>query len=281
MPLTILRSNRRSNRGSNRPSTQRSTRRSTRHAIWLLFSCLAQLARADVPTLHWQLLHSTPRLPEHFTEGLVYAGSQLFESTGRYGQSRLIAYDAVSLQMQQQVFLPSDIFAEGLTVLNGKLYQSSWKSREIFVYDLQMKRLQTLHITGDSWGLTTDGKLLIMSDGSNTLQFLDPGDGHLLRTLTVSDDSNVALHDINELEWLDGDILANVWHRDTVLRIDSKTGRVKGQYNLEKLAPELRKSMPTRNGEQVLNGLAWNPHTQALLVTGKDWPVWFAIRLKP
>jgi glutamine cyclotransferase len=229
--------------------------------------------------LPWQLLHTTPRLPEHFTEGLAYAGPQLFESTGRYGQSRLIAYDAVSLQMQQQVFLPANIFAEGLTFLNGKLYQSSWKSREIFVYDTQMKLLQTLHITGDSWGLTTDGQQLIMSDGSDTLQFLDPVDGHLLRTLTVSDGSKTPIRDINELEWLDGDILANVWHRDNVLRIDSKTGRVKGQYNLEKLVPELRKTMPVRNGEQVLNGLAWNPHTQSLLVTGKDWPVWFAIRL--
>lgn len=238
-----------------------------------------QAAVAEVPELRWQLLRTIPRLPNHFTQGLVYAGPQLFESTGRYGQSRLIAYDAASLQMQKQHFLPADIFAEGLTYLDGKLYQSSWKSQEIFVYDTKLTQLKTLQIGGDSWGLTTDGQSLVMSDGTATLQFLDPASGQRQRALTVTDSQGNPWRDINELEWVDGHILANVWHRDTVLLIDGHSGRIQGQYNLEKLAPELRKHMPFRDGEQVLNGMAWQPRHKTLLVTGKDWPVWFEIGL--
>ncbi len=248
--------------------------------LTLLFSLvLLPSAHAEVPALSWQLLRTIPRLPNHFTQGLVYAGPQLFESTGRYGQSRLIAYDAATLQLQQQHFLRSDVFGEGLTFLGGRLYQGSWKSREIFVYDTRLQPLQTLAITGDSWGLTTDGKALIMSDGSPVLQLLDPATAQVLRTLTVSDASGTVWRDLNELEWVDGHILANVWHRDTVLVIDSQSGRVRARYDLDALAATLRQYMPVRNSEQVLNGMAWNPATRTLLVTGKDWPVWFELQL--
>lgn len=245
----------------------------------LLSLVLLPTAYAEVPALSWQLLRTIPRLPNHFTQGLVFVDKQLFESTGRYGQSRLIAYDAATLQLQQQHFLRSDVFAEGLTFLNGRLYQGSWKSREIFVYDTRLQPLQTLAIAGDSWGLTTDGKVLIMSDGSPLLQLLDPATAQVLRTLTVRDASGTVWRDLNELEWVDGRILANVWHRDTVLVIDSQSGLVHARYDFSGLAPELRKHMPARNSEQVLNGMAWNPATKTLLVTGKDWPVWFELQL--
>lgn len=244
---------------------------------WCLL--LAPLVRAEVPTLSWQLLRTVPRPPNHFTQGLVYAGPQLFESTGHYGQSRLIAYDAITLQMQQQVFLSADVFAEGLTALDGKLYQSSWTSHRIFVYDLRLQALPPLSIPGESWGLTTDGRSLIMSDGSPTLQFLDPATAQVQRAVTVIDDAGLPQRYLNELEWLDGDILANVWHRDTVLRIDSQTGRVKSRYDFGALAAVLKPHMPVRDSEQVLNGLAWNSRTRTLLVTGKDWPVWFELQL--
>lgn len=246
---------------------------------WLLLYLLAQTARADVPTLQWTLLRSIPRLPYHFTQGLVYADNQLFESTGGYGRSRLIAYDDKTLVMNKQQFLRNDVFGEGLAFLNQQLYQASWKSREIFVYDTALNPLRTLHISGDSWGLTTDGHSLIMSDGSDTLQFLNPDNGQLLRAIKITDDSNQHWKDINELEWIDGKILANVWHRNIVLVIDGRSGRITGQYNLEKLSLDVSQHMPSRNGEQVLNGVAWNPGMHTLLVTGKDWPVWFELKI--
>lgn len=245
----------------------------------LLLCLLAQSAHADAPTLQWELLRSIPRLPDHFTQGLVYADNQLFESTGKYGQSRLVAYDAGTLQMQKEIPLRADVFGEGLTYINKKLYQSSWKSREIFVYDTAPNLLHTLRISSDSWGLTTDGKSLIMSDGSDTLQFLNPDDGQLLRTIKITDASGQHWKDINELEWVDGKILANIWHRNIILVIDSRSGQVAGQYNLEKLSQDISQHMPSRNAEQVLNGMAWNPGTQTLLVTGKDWPVWFELKI--
>jgi glutamine cyclotransferase len=245
----------------------------------LLFCLLTHAALADTPDLPWALLRSIPRAPDHFTQGLVYADGQLFESTGHYGQSQLIAYDANTLEMQKQHFLRADVFAEGLTFLGNKLYQSSWKSREIFVYDTRLTPLQTLKISGDSWGLTTDGHLLIMSDGSDTLQFIDTGNGKTRRTLAVKDSSGRHWKDINELEWIDGNILANVWHQNTVLLIDGQSGLVKGQYDLGKLAQDASQRMPSRENEQVLNGIAWNPASHTLLVTGKDWPVWFELKI--
>jgi glutaminyl-peptide cyclotransferase len=246
---------------------------------WLLLCLLAQMAHADAPTLQWTLVRSIPRLPGHFTQGLVYADNQLFESTGRYGQSRLISYNTGTYEMQKQYFLRADVFGEGLTFLDQKLYQGSWKSREIFVYDAELNPLHTLHISGEGWGLTTDGHSLIMSNGSDTLQFLDPATGNILRTMTVTDDSGQHWQAINELEWIDGNILANVWHRNTVLVINGSNGHVTGQFNLEKLSMDISQQMPSRNEEQVLNGMAWNPEKQTLLVTGKDWPVWFELKI--
>lgn len=241
----------------------------------------AKAPHTGIPVLQWELLHSTPRLPDHFTQGLVFEGAHLFESTGHYGSSQLFVYDAAKLEVQKQHFLSKNIFAEGLTTLNKKLYLASWKSREIFVYDFSLNLLQTLPIGGESWGLTTDGTSLIMSNGSNTLQFIDPATGKTLRTTVVTDGSDQNWKDINELEWVNGKILANVWHRNIVLVIDSNSGRITGQYDLEKLSKDISQHMPARTREQVLNGMAWNSRSKTLLVTGKDWPMWFEISLAP
>jgi glutamine cyclotransferase len=247
----------------------------------ILLCLLAHTSHADIPVLPWKLLNSTARPPDHFTQGLVYADKQLFESTGQYGKSRLIAYNAENLQIQKQISLRPDVFGEGLTFLNSKLYQSSWKSREIFVYDTALNPLQTLHINSDSWGLTTDGRSLIMSDGSDTLYFLDPATGTTMRTIVATDGSGQRRKNINELEWVNGKVLANIWHSNIVLVIDGTNGHITGQYNFETLSQDVSQRMPSRNSEQVLNGIAWNSKTNTLLVTGKDWPVWFEISPSP
>ncbi|MEZ5538869.1 MAG: glutaminyl-peptide cyclotransferase [Pseudomonadales bacterium] len=230
-------------------------------------------------TASWTLLHTVPRAPQHFTQGLVFSGEQLFESTGRYGQSAVIAYDAKTLLEKKRVYLPDNVFGEGLTVLNGKLYQLSWKSQKIFIYNTQLQLLKTLPMRGEGWGLTTDGTSLIVSNGSDTLQFLDPETGNLQRKISVRDD-NKAQKNINELEWLDGYILANVWLSNTVLLIDARSGEVVNRYDFTALAAtQTSQENPEKNPDDVLNGLAWSPYTQTLLMTGKNWPVWFVVKI--
>lgn len=244
--------------------------------FFLLFIALLPcnvFAQSTTP-LTWSLLRTIPREPEHFTQGLVYVDQQLFESTGRYGQSTVIAYDAATLAEQYRQTLPTDIFGEGLTFLHDKLYQLSWKSQKMFVYNTALQRLQTLPIRGEGWGLTTDGSSLIMSNGSNTLQFLDPKTGKIQHTLSVHDTEKVWTQ-INELEWVNDYILANVWFSNTVLLIDTKTGDVAGSYDFSALSNAIQ----NKNIDDVLNGLAWNPGTHTLLVTGKNWPLWFEVRV--
>ncbi|HRF87814.1 MAG: glutaminyl-peptide cyclotransferase [Cellvibrionales bacterium] len=223
----------------------------------------------------WSLVQTTPRAPNHFTQGLVYANQQLFESTGRYGQSAVITYDATTLTQQKKHALPADIFGEGLTFLHGKLYQASWKAQKIFIYDTELQQLQTLPIQGEGWGLTTDGTSLILSNGSNTLQFLDPKTGKVQRILRIKDPEKIWTQ-INELEWINGYIFANIWFSNTVLVIDGTTGDVAGYYDFSTLSA----AVSNKQTDDVLNGLAWNPVTQTLLVTGKNWPQWFAVKIQ-
>lgn len=245
---------------------------------WLL---LAQLASADVPVLQWQLLRTIPREPAHFTEGLVFASGQLFESTGRVGQSRLFAFDANNFSVKNHVLLPQDRFGEGLVFLDNSLYQLTWQNHEVRVYDTTLQLQRVLPLEGEGWGLTSDGKQLVASDGSDQLVFRDAKTLLPLRTITVTDATGQHWNNLNELEWVNGNIFANVWHRDEVLVIDPRNGNVSGRYDFEKLSQAVQKQMPARNGDQVLNGLAWNTATSTLLVTGKDWPMWFEVKLLP
>ncbi len=244
--------------------------------FFLLFIALlpCKVFAQSTPSLSWSLLRTIPRESQHFTQGLVYADQQLFESTGRYGQSVVIAYDATTFTEQRRKKLSADIFGEGLTFLHGRLYQLSWKSQQLFVYNAALQLLQTLPIQGEGWGLTTDGSSLIMSNGSNTLQFLDPQTGKIQHALPVSDTEKIWTQ-INELEWIDGYILANIWISNTVLLIDAKTGRVAGNYDFSMLDNAVK----NKSADDVLNGLAWNPSTQTLLVTGKNWPLWFEVHI--
>ncbi len=247
-------------------------------AIMLL--CHTTLASAGAaPTLRWKLLRSIPRASGHFTEGLAFAGEQLYESTGRYGQSRLIAYDSQGLTQRAETTLPADRFGEGLTALGDTLFQLTWHNRELRRYNKQLQLQSVIPFDGEGWGLTTDGRQLLCSDGSSSLTFREPDKATVLRRITVHQADGTLRDNLNELEWVNGWILANVWHRDEVLVIDAQDGLVKGRYDFSKLAQQAGKLMPGRNGEQVLNGLAWNPATQTLLVTGKDWPLWFELKL--
>jgi glutaminyl-peptide cyclotransferase len=217
-------------------------------------------------------VRSYPHDPTAFTQGLVFHEGALYESTGRYGQSTLRRVELETGRVLEKVDLEEQYFAEGVALLNGKLYQLTWREGVGFVYGLDMARQGTFPFTGEGWGLTTDGASLIVSDGSNVLRFLDPATYQQQRTISVTDGDEY-VHQLNELEWVRGEIWANVWHDNRIARIDPQSGKVKAWVDLGQIIPTPRPS----DGEAVPNGIAYDAATGRLFVTGKLWPQLFEI----
>jgi glutamine cyclotransferase len=214
-----------------------------------------------------------PHDPRAFTQGLVFADGVFFESTGRYGESSLRRVDPETGRVLTSVSLPPDIFAEGLALLHGELYQLSWREGRCFVYDAKtLEKRRELRYEGEGWGLATDGAQLVMSDGSSTLRFRDPASFRVVREIEVRDGGRPVTQ-LNELEWVKGEILANVWMGTVVLRIDPASGKVLGVMALADL-PEPRHDDP----DAVLNGIAYDAAGDRLFVTGKLWSTVFEIR---
>jgi glutaminyl-peptide cyclotransferase len=180
-------------------------------------------------------------------------------------------------KVRQKVDLPARHFGEGLALLKGKLYQLTWKDQVGFIYDAAtLKQTGEFRYTGEGWGLTTDGTSLILSDGTNRLRFIDPDTFKVTRTVEATHQGKPVNH-LNELEYIDGEIYANIWGADLIARLDPATGRATGVINCTALFPPARRTTP----EQVLNGIAWHPETRRLLITGKWWPEVFEVRLVP
>jgi len=227
------------------------------------------------PTL-WtaDVVATFPHDPEAFTQGLHVYDGQLYESTGQYGRSSIRRVDLRSGRVEQSVPLNFTYFGEGMTILGGRIYQLTWKSQTAFVYDLaSFELLDTKRYRGEGWGLTHDGEALIVSDGSATLSYYDPDDFELLRTLEVHDQGrSVTL--LNELEYVDGEIWANIWYDDRIVRISPETGEVLAWIDLSRLLPRLQ-----RSADAVLNGIAYDAEADRLFVTGKNWSQLFEIEL--
>ena len=231
---------------------------------------------AQVPVYTFDVVATWPHDPGAFTQGLeIYQGS-LYESTGLYGSSSLRQVDLQTGRVIRRVSIPSEYFAEGITVFQGKIYQLTWQSHKGFIYDLTtFQRLSEFAYDGEGWGLTHDSKYLIMSDGTNRLRFLDPVSFETMRTISVAHKGE-PLNDLNELEYIKGEIYANIWQTDRIVRVDPDTGRILGWIDLSGLL-----SAADRNAEtDVLNGIAYDETTDRLFVTGKQWPRLFQIRLK-
>lgn len=210
----------------------------------------------------------SPHDPSAFTQGLVFHDGKLYESTGQYGESTLREIDPDTGEVLRRIDLSSRSFGEGLTLWNNQLIQLTWRERTAFVYDLEtMNRNGEWKYRGEGWGLTHDGHHLILSDGSSTLKFLDPVSHAVTKRLRVIDRGR-PVDKLNELEFVDGMILANVWYSDRIAQIDPETGEVIGWIDLSGLYPA---SQP-RDREQVLNGIAWDESGRRLFVTGKNWP---------
>jgi glutamine cyclotransferase len=229
-------------------------------------------AAPAVPTLRPRVVATYPHDPGAYTQGLVVHGAELFESTGTYGGSTLRAVDPASGKVRTRTFLDGRYFGEGATVLGDKIYLLTWREGVGFVYSLDFLVLSRFAIEGEGWGLTNDGTNLIMSDGTTTLRYLDPATFKVVRTLHVRE-AGADVLDLNELEFVRGEIWANVWHSDRIVRIAPDTGNVVGALDLRAIDGGWSKTDP----EAVLNGIAYDEARDRIYVTGKRWPKLFEI----
>lgn len=225
----------------------------------------------------YKVLHTYPHDQHAFTQGLIYCDGHLYESTGIQGQSTLREEDLETGSILRMQLVPDKYFAEGLTDWKNTLIQLTWQSHIALVYDrATFHLLRTFHYDGEGWGLTHDAKSLILSDGTATLRFFNPDTFKELRRITVKDHGK-PITQLNELEFIHGEVYANVWHSNRIARISPTNGRVLGWIDLKGLIPRDQLS----SDEAVLNGIAFDPQHDRLFVTGKLWPKVFEIAVLP
>ncbi len=233
----------------------------------------AALSAEQVPEVSWELIADYPHDPQAFTQGLLYHQGALYESTGEYGESTVRKVELESGRVLQRHELEDEFFAEGLALFKDRLYQLTWREGRLLIYDVETLEPQgSKGYWTEGWGLSTDGEMFIMSDGTSHLSFRDPKTFEEVRKVQVTLEGR-SVDKLNELEFIDDKIWANVWEKDYLLRIDPKTGRVEAMLDLSKLSQKHRKA-------GVLNGIAWDPQEKLLYVTGKNWPRLYALRLK-
>ena len=230
----------------------------------------------EAKLLNYKVVNRFPHRSTAFTQGLIAAGDTLIESSGGYGKSSLSKIGLESGEVLIEETMPSHIFAEGVTYLKDSLYQLSYRRGILMVYDADTLQLNRQHrYSGEGWGLTTDGRRLIMSDGSDTLKYMNPKDFREINRVSVTENGR-PLKYLNELEWVDGKIYANVWLRNKIVVINPKSGVVTSYLDLKELLEEVRAE--TNTG--VLNGIAYDAETKRLYVTGKYWPTLFEIQIE-
>ncbi len=221
----------------------------------------------------YTVVNTYPHDHTAFTEGLVYDSSFLFESTGLFGDSTLRRVDLATGNVLQEITLPEQYFGEGITILNDSIVQLTWQSHLGFVYDKNsFAILGNFTYPTEGWGLTYDGRNFIMSDGSDNLFFLKASNFQRIGQIWVHD-GNFSVFDLNELEFVNGEIYANVWHQQKIAVIDPETGSIRAWIDLTGLG--------NSSGENVLNGIAYDAKNDRLFVTGKDWAQLFEIKLVP
>ena len=228
----------------------------------------------DVPIYKYKIINVYPHDPNSFTQGLVYENGTLYEGTGLKGKSTLKRVDLLSGAPLQVHQLPKTIFGEGITIFQNKIIQLSWRSNVCFVYDKEtFQLLKQFNYPNEGWGITSDDKNLIMSDGSKTLTFLDPITFKKIKTIDVYS-SQKRVKNLNELEYINGEIYANIWKSDFIVKINPSTGKVTGWIDLRNLLTQVE-----RKRTDVLNGIAYDNEKNRLFVTGKLWPKLFEIEL--
>jgi glutamine cyclotransferase len=232
---------------------------------------------AAIPTYDVEVVHTYPHDTAAFTEGLFYLKGYLYESTGLEQHSTIRKVRLETGEVVQKIDIPSQYFGEGIVEWRGRLISLTWKSHIGFVFDLATLKLQReFHYDGEGWALTRNDKELIMSDGTPELRLLDPTTLKETGKIEVTLDGK-PLHNVNELEWVKGEIYANVWQTNWIVRIDPASGHVVGAINLAGL---LKSGDIVEGQTDVLNGIAYDAQHDRLFITGKNWPKLFEIRLR-
>ncbi|MEX6690515.1 glutaminyl-peptide cyclotransferase [Danxiaibacter flavus] len=235
------------------------------------------------PAIQYNVIKVYPHDTSSYTQGLIWYNNTLYEGTGLKEKSKLLKVDLNTGKQNQQVKLDNEYFGEGITILNNKIYQLTWQEHKVFVYDLNtFKKVQEFEWPYDGWGLTNNGKELIISTGGNNLYFVDPATFKILKTVGVSNNYG-PVSDINELEYVNGFVYANIYETDNIIKINPETGAVVGKLDLTDI---LSKNGVVYNREQigpntgnVLNGIAFDSAKNSFYVTGKCWPALFEIKL--
>ncbi len=224
----------------------------------------------------WELLEEHPHNRGAYTQGLLWWKGRLYESTGKYGASSLRRVDPTTGRVLLNRPLPPDLFGEGLALLGDRFYQLTWQAGRALVWDRdRLEPAGERRYSGEGWGLTAVGDRLVRSDGTATLQILDPDDFRVLRRVRVLEEGR-PLEKINELEWIEGYLYANVYQTNRIVAIDLETGRVVRSWDLSRLLGDWY----VDDGASVLNGIAWEPGKRRVWVTGKFWPKMFVLRLR-
>lgn len=234
-------------------------------------------AGGEVTLYSYRIVNTYPHATDAWTQGLQYGDGALYEGTGMEGQSSLRRVDLETGAVEQRADLPPEVFGEGITVLGDRIYQITWKNQVAYLWDrASFEQLDTFSYDTEGWGLTHDGERLIMSDGTSTLTFRDPD------TFEETGRVEVTLYGqpvagLNELEYVNGEVFANVWTTDYFVRVDPASGAVRGVVDLSGLLA----TVPVTNTVDVLNGIAYDAAGDRLFVTGKYWPALFEIDLFP
>lgn len=247
-------------------------------ALHILSGCGGKKSKEE--TTAKSIAYSTKKIFPHdkkaFTQGLTIADGRLFESTGQSG-SWIAEVDIATGNQDKKVTLDKKYFGEGITILNNKIYQLTWQNHVGFVYDFKtFEKIREFKYDYEGWGITTDNKNLIVSDGTSKIRFLDTLTLQSVKEIIVKE-GDVPVDKLNELEFIDGSIFANLWLTNYILKIDPATGSVVGRMDLSRLAEQIYPLNPTAD---VLNGIAYEKKSKTLLVTGKLWPALFALEIK-
>jgi glutaminyl-peptide cyclotransferase len=235
----------------------------------------AKNASAVAPVSGYQVVARYPHSTDSYTEGLFYLDGYFYEGTGMKGDSAVLVVQPETGKILQRVALPTEYFGEGIIDWGPNLYEWTWQSHVLFVYDrFSLRQLKQLSYSGEGWGMTRTAREIITSDGSPVLRFRDPMTFKEVRQITVKD-SGRPVDQLNELEYIKGEIYANVWHSDRIARISPADGHVIGWIDLTGILPASQRI----NEDSVLNGIAYDAQHDRLFVTGKQWPTVFEIKV--
>jgi glutaminyl-peptide cyclotransferase len=227
------------------------------------------------PVSGYRVVAKYPHSTDSYTEGFFYLDGLFYEGTGINGHSAVMAIQPETGKTLQRVDIPQQYFGEGIVDWGPNIYEWTWESHVCFVYDrFALRLVKQFTYTGEGWGMTRTAKEIITSDGTATLRFRDPNTFKETRHITVKDGTKT-IEQLNELEYIKGEIFANIWHSDRIARISPRDGRVIGWIDLTGLLPENQKI----NNESVLNGIAYDAQHDRLFVTGKQWPAVFQIKI--